>query len=100
MAKIKFDMDELRTVSNSLIQEKNTLNELETEVSNAINTLRTQGWIGKGEQTFEEIVQEQLGIMMQQYADLIKTLSDILSQDAIQEYEGLVEAARELYFPD
>ena len=38
--------------------------------------------------------------MMQQYADLIKTLSDILSQDAIQEYEGLVEAARGLDFPD
>ena len=99
MDKIKFDFDALVTASTRLSEEKDKLKELKTEVDNAMEALRTQGWIGKGEEAFVVFVREQLGIMMEQYADLMKTLSDILKMDVIQEYNDLVEAAQKLEFP-
>ena len=75
MDKIKFDFDALVTASTRLSEEKDKLKELKTEVDNAMEALRTQGWIGKGEEAFEVIVREQLGIMMEQYADLMGVYS-------------------------
>ena len=96
---VRFDVDQLRICANNLEIEKETLEELSKEQKAAMETLRTEGWIGKGEEAFEEIVEEQLGKMMDVYAEMIHTMSDILTSIAVPAYEELVELAEKLTFP-
>lgn len=96
---IKFDFDALQAAANTLAAEKQTLEDLNTEVQDAKETLRTKGWRGKGEEAFEEIIEEQLGTMMEAYAGLMSTLSNILETVVIKEYGDLVEEAKALKFP-
>ncbi len=96
---IKFDFDALQAAANTLVAEKQKLEDLNTEVQDAKETLRAKGWRGKGEEAFEEIIEDQLGTMMEAYAGLMSTLSNILETVVIAEYENLVEEAKALKFP-
>jgi len=99
MAKIRFDFDALQAAADSLAAEKQKLEELNKEVQDAKETLRTKGWKGKGEEAFEKIIEEQLGTMMETYSGLMNTMSSILELVVIKEYGELVEDAKALKFP-
>ncbi len=96
--KISVDTERLKQNAFELKVCANRLAELRDKMDTAMETLRTEGWQGKGEKAFEAIVEEKLGQMMTMYAELIQTLSDFLNETVVQLYMELYDEAKKLSF--
>lgn len=96
--RIIFDLDDLRKSAGELQYCSDELKRLKTRLDRAVLLLRTEGWRGKAEKVFEQQVTDLVEKLMRQYADLIETFSDILTNKVVKQYADLVEEARALKF--
>lgn len=86
---LAFDTLVIQQASKDYATAAEELLTLKNELTALLQDLTSSGWTTKAGEAFKEMVEQDWGTNLEKYCDLLKTLSESLSESA-KEYDSLV----------
>lgn len=90
---LKFSTGEIGAAARKFEDYKKQMNEIQKELTETMNTLKTTDWRGKAADELYKVVGDQWSKDVQRYCDLLEKLTEIMSS-VVTEYDALESHAK------